>query len=126
MNELIHQNRIDAILFDLSGTLVDDFSAVYQGYVDLCKEHDHELPSKLGFRKKFQLPYPEFLKKQGFENITEAISFWKNRYSFYNSIIGIFPDVIPALEYLKKNNSIKLGIVSQTPEDKVQENLKKI
>jgi len=115
---------IDAILFDLSGTLIDDFFAVFQGYVDLYKEYKSNLPSEIDFRNTFQLPYPEFLVKQGFKDIKKAICFWKKRYTNYNQTIIIFPDVIPALENLKKC-SIILGVVSQTPEDKVKENLKK-
>ena len=117
--------EIEAILFDLSGTLVDDLQAVYKGYVDLCKKYDRKCPSLLQFREEFKLPYPEFLAEKCYNNVMDAINFWQNAYMNHGSSITIFPDVIPALNELKKQDSLKLGVVSQTPKEQVEQNLKK-
>jgi len=119
----LQSNKIEAILFDLSGTLVNDLSAVYQGYVDLCKKYNKKSPSLTQFREEFRLPYPDFLSDEGFKEIKDAIYFWKNAYTTYSSSISIFPDVVPALENLRKQDSIKLGVVSQTPKEQVEDNL---
>ena len=116
---------IEAILFDLSGTLVDDLKAVYKGFVDLCKKYDNQCPSLLKFREEFKLPYPDFLSENGYNDVRYAISFWQKAYMNHGSSITIFPDVIPALKELKKQTSIKLGVVSQTPEEQVERNLRK-
>jgi len=39
--------------------------------------------------------------------------------------ITLFSDVIPALDALKKFESVKLGVVSQTPREQVMQNLEK-
>ena len=116
---------VETILFDLSGTLVDDLQAVYKGYVDLCKKYDRKSPSLLQFREEFKLPYPEFLAENGYNDVMIAINFWQNAYMNHGSSITIFPDVIPTLKELKKQDSIKLGVVSQTPKEQVEQNLRK-
>jgi len=115
----------EAVLFDLSGTLVDDLSAVYQGYVDLCKKYDKRSPSLTQFREEFRLPYPDFLSDEGFKEIKDAIYFWQNAYTNYSSSISIFPDVVSALKNLRNKDQIKLGVVSQTPKEQVEQNLQK-
>ena len=117
--------EVEAILFDLSGTLVNDLLAVYNGYVDLCKKYNRKPPSLIQFREDFKLPYPDFLSEKGYKEIEDAIYFWKNAYMNYGSLITIFSDVIPTLKKLKNLDSIKLGVVSQTPKEQVQQNLKK-
>ncbi|MCW4002640.1 MAG: HAD family hydrolase [Candidatus Bathyarchaeota archaeon] len=114
---------IEAVLFDLSGTLLNDLPTVYRGFVDLRKTRKKNPPSLNQFRKEFKLPYTEFLEEKGFANIDDAISFWKARYSSYGDSIRLFGDVKPALKMLKTHRGIKLGAVSQTPKDKVEENL---
>jgi len=121
----LYLDEVEAILFDLSGTLVNDLLAVYNGYVDLCKKYNRKPPSLIQFREDFKLPYPDFLSEKGFKEIEDAIYFWKNAYMNYGSLIIIFSDVIPTLEKLKKHDSIKLGVVSQTPKEQVEQNLKK-
>ncbi len=116
---------VETILFDLSGTLVDDLQAVYQGYLDLCNRHDREKPSLLEFRKQFKLPYPEFLVEKGYIDVMDAINFWQSAYKNHGSSIKIFDDVIPALKELKRQGLIKLGVVSQTPKEQVEQNLRK-
>jgi phosphoglycolate phosphatase-like HAD superfamily hydrolase len=117
--------KIEAILFDLSGTLVNDLLAVYNGYVDLCKKYDIDPPSLIKFREEFKLPYPTFLSEKGYTEIGDAINFWKNAYMNHGSLITLFSDVIPALDALKKFESVKLGVVSQTPREQVMQNLEK-
>jgi len=112
---------IKAILFDLSGTLVNDLLAVYFGYRDLCKRCNKKMPTLRQFRKEFKLPYTDFLYEKGFDDIQDAIDFWSKRYSYYKDFITLFSDVKPTLNSLK---GIKLGIVSQTPEEHLKENLK--
>ncbi len=124
MNNL-YLDEAEAILFDLSGTLVNDLLAGYNGYVDLCKKYNTKPPSLIQFREDFKLPYPDFLSEKGFKEIEDAIYFWKNAYMNYGSLIIKFSDVIPTLEKLKKHDSIKLGVVSQTPKEQVEQNLKK-
>ena len=119
----IQSSEIEAVLFDLSGTLVDDLSAVYSGYVDLCKKYEKAQPTLIQFRKAFRLPYMEFLSEIDLKGVKDAINFWQNAYMNYKSSIHIFPDVIPALEKLRKQDSIKLGVVSQTPKEQVEQNL---
>lgn len=118
-------SEIEAILFDLSGTLVNDLQAVYKGYVDLCNKYDKKSPSLLQFREEFKLPYPDFLAEKGYNNVMDAIGFWQNAYKNHGSSITIFSDVIPALTELKKQHSLKLGVVSQTLKEQVEQNLKK-
>jgi len=127
---LFHNNPyfvgiIEAILFDLSGTLVDDLYAVYMGFLDLCKTSD-KIPLPLSqFRKEFRLPYAEFLKEKQFDNIRYAIDFWKACYAHYGDSISLFSDVKPALELLQEFSNVKLGVVSQTPEDLIKMNLER-
>lgn len=118
-------NPIKAILFDLSGTLVDDLQAVYEGFVDLCKKNGKRKPELDQFRKDYRLPYREFLKEKKFTHIEAAVDYWKRQYLNHGDTIRLFDDVKPALENLKQATSIKLGIVSQTPKELVVNHLRK-
>lgn len=120
-----NMSKIETVLFDLSGTLVDDLQAVYKGYLDLCNKYGRVNPSLLQFREDFKLPYPEFLAEKGYTNVMDAINFWQNAYMNHGSSIRIFPDVISGLKELKKQESIRLGVVSQTPKEQVEQNLRK-
>jgi HAD superfamily hydrolase (TIGR01549 family) len=118
-------DAIEAILFDFSGTILDDLYAVYMGFVDLCEKHNKNPPTFSQFRKEFKLPYSEFLVEKGFADVQNAIRVWKAGYSDYEDSISLFPDVKPALEMLRELDNMKLGVISQTPEDLLERSLER-
>lgn len=115
---------IEYILFDLSGTLIDDLFAVYLALVDIFREYNMVPPTLQEFRREFRLPYESYLLKKGFKRseVKVVVHKWKRRYLEYKGYIKLFSDVKPALKELR---DFKIGVVSQTPSALVYDNLER-
>ncbi|MBI2085383.1 MAG: HAD family hydrolase [Candidatus Aenigmarchaeota archaeon] len=101
-------------LFDMDGTIRDDFSAVYESMVEVFHEFGRNPPTIREYRNN---PSPDFwdtYKKRGFdESEKQAVErrFSEIFHSRYEAAVKIFPDAYPAISGLK-NNGAMIGVVS--------------
>jgi len=118
---------IRAIVFDASGTLLDDIYAVWKANLDAYAALGIEGPRTLkDFKSRLKLPAPEFHKANGVPPnlLREIDEKFRESYSQYAPYVGIFPEVNDVLEKLK-NNRIALGVASSIPTLFLREHLRK-
>ncbi len=117
---------IKAIIFDGSGTLLNDIYAVWKANSDAYVALGIHGPKTLEeFKEKFRLPVPEFHKANGIspDLIQEIESKFRELYPQYAPYVGIFPEIIDVLHELKKKNVV-LGVASNIPTLFLLEHLK--
>ena len=102
------------VLFDFSGTIIDDFEVCYNANVVGL----HTVTKKPLSRKLFAelaLPITNFLNYFGIKNENDKrtlLGIYQKYYQENLDRVSLFPDVKPALKKLK-DKGIKVGIVSQ-------------
>lgn len=120
-------NRIKAIIFDASGTILDDIQAVWQANSAAYNAIGFDSFGTLeDFREKFRLPVPEFHQENGIppERIKEVDLKFREVYPRYEPLVGVFPEVEGVLNELG-NRNILLGVASNIPTLFLLDHLKK-
>lgn len=118
---------IRAIVFDVSGTLLNDLHAVWKAtsdaYAALGRDGFETLEK---FKEKFRLPVPEFHKANGIppDLIDEVNRNFRESYPQYAPSVGIFPEVSGVLRELSRNRAV-LGVASNIPTVFLREHLRK-
>ena len=117
---------LETVLFDLSGTLIDDFLVVWKSFCQVFEHYGQPPPSLGKFRREFKLPHESYLIENGIEsgNVKEAVELGKKTYLESAFQLGLFPDVRIVLKCLKAKG-ITIGIVSQTPRKLLDASLEK-
>lgn len=118
---------IRAIIFDGSGTILNDIEAVWRANSDAYRMFGVKCCRTLEeFRERFMLPIPRFHLANGVppELLKEVDASFREFYPRYAESVGLFPEVKEVLEELKKRGT-SLGIVSNIPVLFLAEHLKK-
>ena len=143
MNKSINLNNIDTVLFDAGDTLLSPDKEYEVCFTELCQSHGYTISLarvREGYRRFFE-EGSEYYDSHQEVHKSDKSKYWhtadkemlmylgveeaKAEYLaqlLFSEICGdmvnwsLFPDVIPALEILLKNN-IKLGIVSNWSPD---------
>jgi HAD superfamily hydrolase (TIGR01549 family) len=120
-------NGLKAIIFDASGTLLDDIHVVWKANSDAYNAIGLGGFGTLEeFREKFKLPVPQFHRDNGVPAhlMKEVDLKFREVYPKYAPLVGIFPEVISALAELKRRK-ILLGVASNIPRAFLREHLRK-
>jgi len=119
---------IKIIVFDASGTLLNDIYAVWKANSDAYADLGFEGPETLEqFKIRFKLPAPEFHIASGIppELLKEVDMKFRECYRKYASSVGIFPEVIDVLKELKLRGAT-LAVASNIPTLFLREHLRKL
>lgn len=119
---------IKVIMFDASGTLIDDINAVYGANSDAYAALGVEGPKTLEeFKNKFKLPAWEFHLESGIppERVKEVDRKFREFYPKYAQNVTIFPEVISVLNELKQRGAV-LAVASNIPTVFLRDHLKRL
>jgi len=115
-----------AIIFDVSGTLLNDINAVWKAtvdaYVALGKDGFRTLEE---FKERFRLPLSEFHLANGISHhmLNEVDRIFREAYPQYASSVEIFPEVDEVLRELRQMK-VALGVASNIPTVFLREHLR--
>lgn len=115
-----------AIIFDVSGTLLNDLYAVWKAtadaYATLGKDGFQTLEE---FKESFRLPLPEFHLANGIPQhlLNEVDRSFRESYPQYASSVEIFPEVDEVLRELRQRK-VALGVASNIPTLFLREHLR--
>ena len=118
---------IRAIVFDASGTLLNDIHAVWKANLAAHTAFGLDSIRTLEeFKIRFKLPVPEFHRASGIppELLDKVESKFREFYPQYAPSVGIFPEVKGVLQELRKRRVI-LGVASNIPTLFLREHLRK-
>ena len=115
MSLVIILRKINTVLFDLDGTLVDSNELIIQSFKETFKHYQPKFEySRQQFIEMIGPPLKETFKiiSEDPKIINEMIDFYRTFYQKHEfEYISLYPNVIETLEELKKSN-INLGIVT--------------
>lgn len=109
--------KIDTIIFDGSGVLIDDLHTVWKADSDAFEACGFgRIESLEQFKEDFRFPLSEYCKVKGVpSNLTPRIETeFRRAYPKYSSYIKIFPEVKSVLKKLKQIKTA-LAVVSNIP-----------
>ena len=119
--------RIETIIFDVSGVLLDDLYAVWKADSEAYEACGvGKIRSIEEFREKFKLPIHEYHRSMGVpERIVPKLEAeYRQAYQKYSHTIRIFPEVKDVLQRLRADR-INLAIASNIPSDFLREHLQR-
>ena len=122
-----HVSRIETILFDASGVLIDDIYTVWKADSDAFEACGFErIGSIEKFKELFKLPIAEWCRSMGLpDNIIPKIEReYRRAYPKYSGHIKIFPEVKGVLEKLRQKK-LNLAVVSNIPSRFLGEHLQR-
>ncbi|MFC1925734.1 HAD family hydrolase [Chloroflexota bacterium] len=117
---------VRAIVFDVSGTLLNDIHAVWRATADAYAALGIDSMRTLEeFKEKFKMPVPEFHKANGIQAdmLHVADRNFRDSYPQYAGSVGIFPEVEKVLQELK-GRGVTLGVASNIPSFFLREHLR--
>lgn len=108
--------KIETLVFDVSGVLIDDLHAVWAANRDAYSFYGYKAFSIEEFKEKFKMPIVEFHESNGIpEDMIDTVQrMYLEKYPTHQHLIRIFPEVRDVLSQLK-NKGVKLGISSNIP-----------
>ena len=124
---IVYVSRIKAIIFDASGTILNDIHAVWQANADAYDAIGLDGFGTLEeFKDKFKLPVPEFHRDNGVPpDLIEHVDLkFREVYPKYAALVGVFPEVRDTLLKLRGQRML-LGVASNIPKVFLQEHLAK-
>jgi len=114
------------VVFDASGTILDDLYVVWQANSAAYKAFGlNGFETLEDFRRKFKLPVPEFHRANGIppDLIKEVDEKFREFYPQYAPYIKLFPEVKDTL-YQLRQRGIWLGVASNVPTMFLREHLR--
>jgi HAD superfamily hydrolase (TIGR01549 family) len=121
-----NKNTAKAIIFDVSGTLMDDIHSVWKSNSDAYRAFGfYGFNTLEEFRERFRLPIAQFHRDNGIPaHLMEPVEKkFREVYPAYAPLIRVFPDVAGVLAELQRRN-IVLGVVSNIPTQFLGEHLR--
>ncbi len=118
-------DSLKAIIFDVSGTLLNDIHVVWKANSDAYEAVGLDGFQTLEeFREKFKMPVPDFHRENGVpEHLVETVDLaFRQAYPKYADRVSIFPEVIDVLDALKRKQML-LGVASNIPSRFLREHL---
>jgi HAD superfamily hydrolase (TIGR01549 family) len=117
--------RIETVVFDVSGVLLNDLYAVWRAdseAYEICGMG--KIESIESFKETFKLPIIEYHRSMGVPDIVmpKIEATFRRVYPKYISYIEIFPEVKAVLEKLRREN-VRLAIASNIPSDFLSKHL---
>ena len=119
--------RIETIVFDVSGVLLDDLHVVWKSDSEAYETCGFgKIESVEKFRETFKLPIYEYHGSMGVpeEAVPIIEAEFRRAYQKYNSLIKVFPEVKDVLSKLR-DEKIVLAIASNIPSDFLSEHLQR-
>ena len=119
--------KIETLLFDVSGVLIDDIYTVWMADSDALEACGLErIESIEKFKEVFKLPIPEWCRSMGVpeDMMTKIEEEYRKAYPKYSGHIKIFPEVKRILEEFKKENYV-MAIVSNILSSFLREHLRR-
>ena len=119
--------RIDTVIFDGSGVLIDDLYTVWKADSDAFEACGFgRIESLEQFKEDFKFPISEYCKAKGVPNnvISRVEKEFRRAYPKYSGYIKIFPEVESVLKKLKQDE-IVLAIASNIPSLFLREHLQR-
>jgi len=119
--------RLETIIFDVSGVLLDDLYAVWKANSEAYEIHGFKrIESIEEFKERFKLPIHEYHRSMGVpESIVPRIEAeYRQAYQKYDYSIKIFPEVKDTLQRLQRYK-INLAVASNIPSAFLREHLKR-
>lgn len=120
--------QIKAIVFDASGTLLDDIVTVWRTNLAAYAALGFEGPKTLeDFRATFRLPVAEFHRANGIppDLLGEVDSIFRQSYPRFAPGVKVFPEVTEVLSALERLE-MTMGIASNIPALFLREHLSKL
>ena len=117
---------IKAMVFDASGTLINDIQAVWKSNSAAYAAFGIKGPRTIEeFKERFKLPIPEFHMANGVprEMVTAVDQKFRESYPRFAPCVEVFPEVDEVLCELKQKGVI-LGVASNIPSVFLREHLK--
>jgi len=119
--------KIDSLIFDASGVLIDDICTVWKANNDAYSFYGY-IPfySMEDFKQKFKLPISAFYEANGIpRKMFDAVDrCYMERYPRYQHLIRVFPEARSVLSELKEMD-VKLGVASGIPNKFLLEHLRR-
>jgi HAD superfamily hydrolase (TIGR01549 family) len=109
--------KINTLIFDVSGVLIDDICTVWKANNDAYSFCGYNpIHSIEDFKQKFKLPIAAFHKANGIqeEMIDIVERHYLERYPHYQHLIRVFPEAKSVLSELKELD-VELGVASNIP-----------
>jgi len=119
--------RLETIIFDVSGVLLDDLYAVWKANSEAYEIHGFKrIESIEEFKGRFKMPIHEYHRSMGVpESIVPRIEAeYRQAYQKYDYSIKIFPEVKDTLQRLQRYK-INLAVASNIPSAFLREHLKR-
>jgi len=120
--------QIKAVVFDASGTLLDDIVTVWRANLAAYAALGFEGPGTLeDFRAAFRLPIFEFHRANGIPPglLAEVDRVFRESYPRFAPEVTVFPEVEEVLSALAKTDMV-LGVASNIPSLFLREHLNKL
>jgi len=119
--------RIETVVFDVSGVLIDDLPAVWRAEADAYEACGFEkINSVEEFKETFKLPVHEYHKSMGVPDdaVPRLEAEFRRAYQKHDGLISVFPEVREVLSRLREER-VKLAIASNIPSDFLSEHLER-
>jgi HAD superfamily hydrolase (TIGR01509 family) len=114
----MNERKIDAILFDLDGVLINSFESWYQAFTVMLRAYGKEEMSREEFTEKCW--GPDLKHNLDALNLDdEAGKYCINEQLNLIELIELFPDVREVLHRIKGEYKLKVGLVTNTPKKNV-------
>jgi HAD superfamily hydrolase (TIGR01549 family) len=119
--------RIETIVFDVSGVLIDDLYTVWKADSDAFEACGFgKVESIERFKETFRFPISEYCKAMGVPDniIPKMEKEFRQVYPKYSGFIKIFPEVKSVLKKLKQEKTV-LAVASNIPSSFLMEHLQR-
>jgi len=118
--------KIDLVVFDLDGTLIDSHDTIYKTTLRALKEVniEHELPEN-EFNKMIGLHFEDIFEKFGFRvpDFESFINIYKSLYFDFIGLSIMYPGVESTIDGLKEKD-IKISLLTTKSQEQAEEILK--